>query len=181
MNWTPDQAREMGRRGGRARAAQCDMQALGAKGGQATVEKHGREHTARIGHRGALTTARRHGYATLFHAARAWRLENPSRHEQRVMAILADLGRTDYEREAMVLGEDVTIAVDFAFWSRRKAIEVNGKVHHDPLFDHPNAARTRAANDARRLEQVRMARWEVLVLDYRELDTARERIEEFLR
>ncbi|MBU0490746.1 MAG: hypothetical protein KKB13_02760 [Chloroflexi bacterium] len=181
------QLREWGRKGGQARAAQTDMAALGARGGRATVEKHGPGHMARIGHRGALETARRHGYGMLFRIVRQWRLENPSSHEREVMSILADLGATDYEREAQPLGEDVLIAVDFCFWDRRRCpqriIEVNGRVHYDPLFDHPNAPNTRQENEARLLRQLKRAGWRVLVIHYQELaDRAavRRRIATFL-
>ena len=179
-HFTSETGREAGQKGGKARAARCDMKALGAKGGRATHAQHGSEHMACIGHRGALSTARKYGYAALFYKARAWRLEHPSRYERQIMAILEDLGRTDYEREALVLGEDVPVAVDFAFWAERKAIEVNGKVHYDPLFDHPNYPTTRRNNEEERLKRVRQAGWEVLVIDYRKMDTAAGRIAAFL-
>ena len=35
------------------------------------LPKHGSEHMVRIGHRGALATARKYGYTFLFHPARA--------------------------------------------------------------------------------------------------------------
>jgi hypothetical protein len=177
------QLREWGRRGGQARAAQTDMAALGARGGRATFEKHGAEHMARIGHRGALETARRHGYGMLFRIVRQWRLENPSSHEREVMSILLDLGATDYEREAQPLGEDVLVAVDFCFWERRRIIEVNGRVHYDPLFDHPNAPNTRRENETRRLRKLEQVGWQVLTIHYHELvdpSAVRERIAAFL-
>ena len=178
--FTGETAREAGRKGGKARAARCDMKALGARGGKATHARYGSKHMARIGHRGALSTARKYGYTFLFHRARAWRLENPSSHEREIMAILEELGRTDYEREALVLGEDVPIAVDFAFWDDKKAIEINGKVHYDPFFDHPNYPTTRRNNEEERLKRVRQAGWEQLAIDYREMDKAAERIAAFL-
>ncbi|MBU1749283.1 MAG: RAP domain-containing protein, partial [Chloroflexi bacterium] len=152
-------------------------------------------HMARIGHRGALETARRHpvkpglgGYGMLFRIVRQWRLEHPSSHERDVMSILADLGATDYEREAQPLGEDVLIAVDFCFWGQhrrcpQRIIEVNGRVHYDPLFDHPNVPHTRRENEARRLRKLERAGWQVLTIHYQELaDRAavRRRIAAFL-
>jgi len=177
------QLREWGRRGGQARAARTDMAALGALGGRATAERHGSAYMARIGHRGALETVRRYGYPRLFGIVRQWRLEHPSSHERAVMAILADLGATDYEREALPLGADAFVVVDFCFWAVHRIIEVNGRVHYDPRFDHPNAPNTRRENEARRLRKLERAGWRVLVIDYRELaDVAvlRRRVADFL-
>jgi very-short-patch-repair endonuclease len=99
------------------------------------------------------------------------------------MAILDGLGVV-YEREAMPLGEDTFIAVDFALPGQRKVIEVNGKVHYDPLFDHPSYPGTRAENERRRLEKLQKAGWQVLVLDYRYLagdgEMARQQIASFI-
>lgn len=178
--FTSETAREAGRKGSKARAARCDMKALGARGGKATHARYGSDHMARIGHGGALSTARRYGYTFLFRRARAWRLENPSRHERQIMAILEELGQTEYEREALILGEDVPVAVDFAFRDDRKAIEANGKVHYDRFFNHLNYPTTRRNNEEERLKRVRRAGWEVLVIDYREMDTAAGRIAAFL-
>jgi hypothetical protein len=119
----------------------------------------------------------------LFGHVRRWRLDNPSRHERAVMAILEDLGCTDYEREALPLGEGELVAVDLCFWERRRIIEVNSRVHYDPLFDHPNAPHTRRENDARRQRKLERAGWEVLEIDYRELvdmAAARQRVAAFL-
>jgi hypothetical protein len=75
--FTGETAREARRKGGKARAARCDMKALGAKGGKATHAKYGSEHMARIGHRGALSTARKYGYTFLFHLTIAKPVERP--------------------------------------------------------------------------------------------------------
>jgi very-short-patch-repair endonuclease len=142
---------------------------------------------AALGHKGAVAYVRKYGYGRLFHLCRRYRLAHPSEPERVVMAILAGLGLQegqDYEREAMPLGEDTFIAVDFALAGQRKVIEVNGKVHYDPLFDHPSYPGTRAANERRRLERLQKAGWSVLVLDYRHLardgETARQQIASFM-
>jgi hypothetical protein len=137
---------------------------------------------AALGHRGAVAYARKYGYARLFHLCRRYRLDHPSEPERVVMAILDGLGVV-YEREAMPLGEDTFICVDFAL-SGQRAIEVNGKVHYDPLFDHPGYPGTRAENERRRLEKLQKAGWQVLTLDYRDLacdgETARQQVINFV-
>ena len=160
---------EAGRKGGKARAALPDWLAHQRAAGKRSAAVND---MAALGHRGAVAFARKYGYARLFHLCRRYRLDHPSEPERVVMAILAGLGLQegqDYEREALPLGEDAFIAVDFALTGQRKVIEVNGKVHYDPAFDHPSAPGTRAANEARRLEKLQKAGWAVLVLDWRDL------------
>jgi hypothetical protein len=171
MKRNPDYYREIGRRGGKVRAAQFTPEY------QAWARSHvSAESCAKNGHRGAVATARKHGYHVTYRLAREWRLANPSSHEQAVIGILADLGQVegrDYEREFEPLGEGAKghyCCVDFAWPDRKLALEVNGKVHYDPMFDHPNAPRTRATNEARRLDRLDKAGWRVLMIDYRELD-----------
>lgn len=171
--------RQIGRKGGKARAQMPDFIDHQRRAGRRSAQVND---MAALGHRGAMAYIRKYGYASLFKLARAWRLENPSRHERQVMAMLDALGIT-YEREAEVLGEDAFISVDFYLAETRQAIEVNGKVHYDPLFDHPNYPHTRRSNEARRLERLRQAGFEVLVIDYRQLrdaDAVRQRIAEFI-
>ena len=175
---TPEQRREAGRKGGKARAALPDFREHQRRAGKRSAEVND---MAALGHKGAVAYARKYGYAGLFRLCREWRLAHPSVHEREVIAVLESLGATDYEREALPLGEAAFVSVDFCFWARQKVIEVNGKVHHDPLFDHPNAPGTRAENERRRLAKLEKAGWQVLVLDYRDLAAARERIAEFLR
>jgi len=175
---------EAGRKGGKARAALPDWLAHQRAAGKRSAAVND---MAALGHRGAVAYARKYGYGKLFHLCRRYRLEHPSEPERVVMAILDGLGLQegqDYEREAMPLGEDAFIAVDFALTGQRKVIEVNGKVHYDPAFDHPSAPGTRAANEARRLERLQKAGWQVLTLDYRRLagdgETVRQQITSFV-
>jgi hypothetical protein len=178
---TPDERREACRRGGLTRARQFTSESQ--KAARAKVSS---ESCVRNGAKGARATISKYGYAHFYRLARAWRLEHPSSHEQQVMAILADLGYAedqDYEREYEPFGPDCYVCVDIAFIDRKLAIEVNGKVHHDPLFENPNAPNTRAANEARRLAHLGKAGWRVLVIDYRErddLDHVRRMIAAFL-
>jgi very-short-patch-repair endonuclease len=184
----PDERRaklaEAGRKGGKARAALPDFLEHQSRAGKASAAVND---MAALGHRGAVAYARKYGYARLFHLCRRYRLDHPSEPERAVVAILAGMGLQegqDYEREAMPLGEGAFIAVDFALAGQRKVIEVNGKVHYDPAFDHPSAPGTRAANEARRLERLQKAGWSVLVLDYRDLacdgETARQQVINFV-
>jgi hypothetical protein len=172
---TREQLQEWGRRGGKARAAMPDFVEHQRRAGRRSAEVND---MAALGHRGAMAFIRKYGYVRLFELARKWRLRNPSRHERRVMAILEDLG-VQYEREARVLGERELVSVDFYLPGRGKIVEVNGRVHYDPAFDHPNYPGTRARKEAERLSQLREA-FEVLVLDYREMADAPSRIVEFL-
>ncbi|MBU1750151.1 MAG: hypothetical protein KKA73_20900, partial [Chloroflexi bacterium] len=158
-----EQLREWGRRGGRARAAQTNMAALGALGGPATYAKYGAKHMARIGQQGAAVTIERHGLDLMLEKARQKRLAHPSVHERAIIAILDDLG-IEYAREAQPF-PDEAITVDFCFWpSQRRCpqriIEVNGQVHYDPPFTSP----ARREREARRLARLREAGWQVLVI-----------------
>jgi len=180
-----EERREACRRGGKARAALPDFLAHQSAAGKRSAAVND---MAALGHKGAVAFARKYGYARLFRLCREWRLAHPSEPERTVMAILAGLGLQegqDYEREALPLGEDAFIAVDFALTGQRKVIEVNGKVHYDPAFDHPSAPGTRAANEARRLERLQKAGWQVLTLDYRDVagdgETARQQIASFIQ
>jgi len=170
---------EAGRKGGKARAALPDFLAHQRAAGKRSAQVND---MAALGHRGAVAYARKYGYARLFHLCRRYPLDHPSQPEQTVMAILDGLGVV-YEREAQVLGESCFIAVDFALPGQR-AIEVNGRVHYHPLFDHPSYPGTRAENERRRLEKLQKAGWSVLVLDYRDLagdgETARQQIVNFV-
>jgi len=174
---------EAGRKGGKARAARPDFLAHQSHAGKRSAQVND---MAALGHRGAVAYARKYGYGRLFHLCRRYRLDHPSEPERVVMAILDGLGLQegqDYEREALPLGEDTFIAVDFALTGKR-AIEVNGKVHYDPLFDRPGYPGTRAENERRRLEKLQKAGWQVLTLDYRHLagdrETAKQQITRFV-
>ena len=177
---TTEQLREWGRKGGKVRAAMPDFREHQRHAGRRSAAVND---MAALGHKGAIAYARKYGYATLYQKCRQYRVHHPSRHEQQVIAILYALGwveRRDYEREYEALGEGEFAAVDFGFVSQRKAIEVNGKVHYDPLFDHPNYPSGRAAKEAKKLERLHRARWDVLVIDYRQLNQAAARIRRFL-
>jgi len=176
---TAEQRREAGRKGGKARAALPDFLAHQSAAGKRSAQVND---MAALGHKGAVAFVRKYGYARLFHLCRRYRLAHPSQPEQVVMAILDGLGVV-YEREAQVLGESCFIAVDFALTGKR-AIEVNGRPHYDPLFDHPSYPGTRAENERRRLERLQKAGWQVLTLDWRHLagngETARQQITRFV-
>jgi len=176
---------EAGRKGGKARAALPDWLAHQRAAGKRSAAVND---MAALGHRGAVAYARKYGYGKLFHLCRRYRLEHPSEPERVVMSVLDGLGLQegqDYEREAQVLGESCFIAVDFALAGQRKVIEVNGKPHYDPLFDHPSYPGTRAENERRRLEKLQKAGWQVLTLDYRHLagdgETARQQVASFIQ
>ncbi len=53
--------RDAGRLGGRKRRETADYQAMGAKGGAVTKERHGMAHYADLGHAGGTATARKYG------------------------------------------------------------------------------------------------------------------------
>lgn len=75
-----------------------------------------------------------------------------------------------YEREAMVLGKDIPVSVDFYLADANDAvIEVLGRVHFDPRFDHPNKFETRRGLDLHRIRRLERAGFRVLEVDYREL------------
>lgn len=172
--------REIGRKGGKARAQMPDFQEHQRHAGRRSAEVND---MAALGHRGAIAYIHKYGYARLFRLARSWRLENPSSHERQVMAILDEQGVT-YEREAEILGENAYVSVDFYLPDLAKVIEVNGKIHYDPLFDHPNYPNTRKAKDQERLRKLEKAGFQVLVIDHRDLKdqpAVRKCIEQFLR
>jgi hypothetical protein len=154
-----EQRRNAGRLGGLARKAKSDW-----IDHQRMARSHvSSESCARNGHKGAVVYGRKYGYAKLFALCRVWRLDHPSEPERQVMAILDSL-RLTYEREALPLVDDEFTCVDFL--SGFLVVEVNGKVHYDPAFDHPSAPGTRAASDARKLQKLRAAGFRVLVLDW---------------
>lgn len=156
----------IGRKGGQARAAQASFQAHQSHAGRRSAAVND---MAALGSRGAKAFIRKYGYLRFFHFWRAWKLANPSSHERQVAALLDELGYT-YQREALVLGDDIPLAVDFYLPDCNDAIiEVYGRVHYDPLFDHPNYPTTRAQNDAHRLHRLERAGYRILVIDHQEL------------
>jgi hypothetical protein len=154
----------IGRKGGQARAAQPSFRQHQSHAGKCSAAVND---MAVLGHLGAKAFIRKYGYLKFFHFWRAWRLDNPSRHERQVAALLDDLGFT-YQREAMVLGDKIPLAVDFYLPDCNDAIiEVLGRVHFDPRFDHPNYEQTRRDLDMHRLRKLERAGYRLLELDYR--------------
>jgi hypothetical protein len=135
--FTSQQAKELGRRGGLARAASCNMRELGSLGGSKTVERHGREHMRRIGKRGARTTIERYGPRFLAEIGRQRRLENPTGLELAVVAALQDLGFTegqDYEREGYICADSHChhYTGDFVFRQDKIVVYADGaRWHHN--------------------------------------------------
>lgn len=163
---TPAWYRMIGRRGGRARAAMPDFRDHQANAGRRSAQVND---MSALGRRGARETMRKYGYIFLFKKCRAWRLANPSRHERQVIRILDEMGYT-YEREALVLGDDIPVSVDFYLPDHNDAIiEVYGRIHYDPRFDHPKRPETRRGLDEHRRRRLERAGYRVLVIDYREL------------
>ena len=158
--------REMGRKGGKARAAMSDFTEHQRHAGRCSAAVND---MAALGHLGARAFIEKYGYARLYQLCRNWRIGHPSRHERAVMRMLDDL-EVRYEREAEVLGEGLFVSVDFYLPGTRRVIEVYGRVHFDPLFDHPRHVETRRANDARRVSRLEEAGFKVLVVDYRDLE-----------
>lgn len=158
----------MGRRGGKARAAMPCFQQHQRRAGKRSAQVND---MSALGRKGAQVTMRRYGYAFLFEAVRLWRMQHPSSHEQAVMAHL-DYLNYPYQREAVVL-PDRFIAVDFYLPDCDDAvIEVEGRVHTDPRFDHPRREQTRRELDAHRRRKLERAGFRVLVLTPTDLASA---------
>ncbi|MCK6629327.1 MAG: endonuclease domain-containing protein [Anaerolineae bacterium] len=152
---------QIGRRGGQARAAMPNFRQHQSHAGKRSAQVND---MAALGSLGAKAFIRKYGYIKFFHFWRNWKLQNPSRHEQQVALIL------DHQREAMVLGANIPVAVDFYLPDVNDSIiEVNGRVHYDPFFDHPNYPQTRRDNDLARLRRLERAGFRVLEIDYRML------------
>lgn len=157
---------EIGKRGGKARAQMADFQQHQSNAGKRSAEVND---MAALGSLGAKAFIRKYGYIKFFQFWRNWKLANPSRPERQMMDILNRLGY-QYQREAMVLGEVIPVAVDFYIADANDAvIEVNGRVHYDPMFDHPNYPETRRGNDLHRIRKLERAGFRVLEVDHLEL------------
>lgn len=173
---TAEQRREIGRRGGQARAKLPDFQDHQSHAGKASATIND---MAALGRKGFDACALKYGFDVAFQRARRWRLDHPSWPEQQGIALLDRLG-VPYEREAQVLGDHIPLAVDFHITGTRKIVEFNGKVHTHPLFD-PDG--DRQLRESCRLERLRREGFDVLVIDYRELANvadSRRRILEFI-
>ena len=174
-----EQLREWGRRGGRARAQMACFAEHQRRAGKRSAEVND---MAALGRRGARAFLAKYGYVRLFKMMRKYRLSHPSPNELQMMELLDSLGVT-YEREAEVLGEEALVSVDFYLPDQARVIEVQGQVHFDPMFDHPNKPQTRRELDALRRARIEKAGFKVLEVDYRLLSEparARYRVIEFL-
>lgn len=163
---TPEQFREWGRRGGQARASRCDMRELGAHGGQATVERHGRDHMAAIGVAGARECIRRHGPRFLAEIGRRYRLANPTGLEQALIEVLAQLGLVEgqhYEREGYLFPQSKHhhYTGDFVFRRAHLVIQVDGLRWHS---NHSRQIGARAEMDRCLDEWLAARRWTVVRL-----------------
>lgn len=161
-----EQLREAGRKGGKARAAQPSFGEHQRRAGKRSAEVND---MAALGHLGAQAYIRKYGYMQFFWLNRNYRLARPSRLE-RVMIEILDGLKAQYEREAMVLGEHIPLAVDFYLPDCNDAvIEVLGRVHFDPRFDHPNRVETRRGLDLHRIRKLERAGFRVLEIEWTEL------------
>ena len=115
---------------------------------------------------------------------RRWR---PTVPEQQLWSVLAALGERygdDYEREYKIKGADgqYLTHVDYAWPSAGLVIEVYGGPHHKPFFDPEG---TRGQDDADRIDLVKAAGWQVLIVRDSELVQKRwqgtlDKVERFL-
>lgn len=163
---TTEYYRHIGRKGGKARAAMPDFIEHQRAAGRRSAQVND---MSALGSKGARAYIRKYGYIKFFHFWRTWKLANPSAHERQIMRILNQLNYT-YRREAMVLGNNIPLAVDFYIPDANDAIiEVNGRVHYDPHFDHPNRPHTRRQTDLHRIRRLERSGFRVLEIDYRAL------------
>lgn len=129
------------------------------------------------GKKGAAVTLQRYGKEHLFCKWQMWKLNNPSMNELVVIGILSRLGfDQQYEREARVASSLMT--VDFFFPEKRKAIEVNGRIHQ--VFD----AEQRLARQHQKLALLESERIQCLQIEYLEFCDVRQvisKIREFLQ
>ncbi len=116
------------------------------------------------GRKGYDVTVRRHGPDVALNRVAAWRRANPSREEERLHTVLADIGVDPYEKEYRVV--PLRVWADVAWPEHGQIIEVYGGVHVGPLFD-PDG--TIAAHDRERKEHIEAQGWEVLVVTHEDL------------
>jgi len=161
-----EQLRAAGRKGGRVRAAQPGFIEHQRRAGKRSAEVND---MAALGHLGAQAFIRKYGYIKFFQLNRNYRLARPSSLERTMMAILDGL-KVEYQREALVMGEHIPLAVDFYLPDcNDSVIEVLGRVHFDQRFDHPNRVETRRGLDLHRIRKLERAGFRVLEIDYTEL------------
>jgi very-short-patch-repair endonuclease len=113
--------REIGRRGGQARAKQFTPASQ-----RAARRKVSSEACSANGRKGAARTLALHGYKSLFEGCRRSRLANPSKCELVMIGLLKQIGLRA-ERE-YVLGETL-YTIDFYVAEHRLGIEVDGSIH----------------------------------------------------
>jgi len=104
-----------------------------------------------------------------------WRLAHPTVPEQQTMGLLAELGeryRADFQREHKITAADGSYVthVDFAWPADRLVLQMYGEVHYGAYFNRDGQ---RSADDARMVQRVESAGWEVLVV--RDDELTRER------
>jgi hypothetical protein len=104
----------------------------------------------------------------------AWRLARPTAPEQQMMSVLATLGERygpDYVREHKIMdGEWYVAHVDLAWPATGHVIEVYGGPHYKAALDRTG---TRQEDDRRRLAEITVAGWSVLVVEDTALIQAR--------
>jgi very-short-patch-repair endonuclease len=161
----------IGRRGGLARAQMPDFRDHQRHAGRRSAAIND---MAALGHKGAQAFIRKYGYIKFFHFWRIWKLRNPSAHERQIATILRWLNYS-FEREAMVLGDRVPLAVDFYIPDANDSIiEVNGRIHYDPFFDHPHKLQTRRDLDLHRIRRLERAGFRILEIDHRAMSKTNE-------
>ncbi len=129
---------------------------------------------------GPARTPGRAAEAARLHEARmdsnaTWRLAHPTVPEQQTMGLLAELGeryRADFQREHKITAPDGSYVthVDFAWPADRLVLQMYGEVHYGAYFNRDGQ---RSADDARMVQRVESAGWEVLVV--RDDELTRER------
>jgi very-short-patch-repair endonuclease len=123
---------------------------------------------ARNGSLGAKATIAKHGYGKFFAARRKWKLDNPSKPELVIIAILARLN-VDYEREWQIQPSFLTL--DFYFPALRAGIEFHGRIHGQLKQEQ------RERNDAKKRELLTTAGIECLWIDHTEMNDVAALIE----
>lgn len=118
----------------------------------------------KLGYR-ATVASKGHDFALEY--VQAYRLENPSRLELRLIGVLRDMG-INYEREVWLKFDDRNYLIDFVI-NGCHAIEVNGGCHilHE-------------ARDQRKFNAIRSDGYRLLVLEECDLDRADEIISDYL-
>ncbi len=163
----PEQRRELGQRGGKARAQQFTRQS------QQFARAHvSRQSCQRNGALGAAVTRTRYGDEFLHTKWMAWKLKHPSPGERAVITVLDERGLS-YDREARF--DDTFRTVDFLLHAPHvnKIIEVFGEPHVR-FADAP-------ARDEDKLRQLWALGFEVLVITHEQISQAHGLVTSFLQ